>query len=180
MDFSKKRVAVLGAGKIGGILLSALLEKGLLSRKLTSATVQHEDRARGLHEKLGIPVGTDNVAAVRNADIILVCVKPSVVESVIQEIRSSISPKQLIISVAASVPTSQIEQALAKKIPVVRAMPNTPCVVGCGMTALCKGQFANAKQLEVASALFKVVGRTVTLDERHMDAVTGLSASGPA
>ena len=180
MESLNKRVVVLGAGKMGGILLSALLEKGLLSKKLTSATVQHEERARSLEKKLGITVGTDNRAAVRDADIIFVCVKPQVVESVMQEIRPNVSPKQLIISVAASVPTSQFEQALGKEIPVVRAMPNTPCAVGCGMTALCKGQFAGAKHLEIASALFKVVGRTVVVDEKHMDAVTGLSASGPA
>ena len=180
MESLNKRVAVLGTGKIGGILLSALLEKGLLSKERTSATVQHEERARSLEQKLGIAVGTDNRAAVKNADIILVCVKPQVVESVMQEIRPDISHKQLIISVAASVPTSQFEQALGKEIPVVRAMPNTPCAVGCGMTALCKGKFAGAKDLEIASALFNVVGRTVVVDEKHMDAVTGLSASGPA
>src|SRR5271166_2846755 len=138
MESLNKRVVVLGAGKMGGILLSALLQKGLLSKKLTSATVQHEERARSLEQKLGIAVGTDNRAAVKGADIIFVCVKPQVVENVMQEIRPNVSPKQLIISVAASVPTSQFEQALGKEIPVVRAMPNTPCAVGCGMTALCK------------------------------------------
>jgi pyrroline-5-carboxylate reductase len=180
MHSSGKRVAVLGAGKLGGILLKALLEKGLLARDLTSATVQHEDRARSLAEKLGIPVGIDNAAAVRDADIIFVCVKPQVVETVMQQIRSEVSPRQLIISVAASVPTSQFEQALGKEVPVVRAMPNTPCVLGCGMTALCKGRYAENSHLDIASELFQAVGRTVVVDEKHMDAVTGLSASGPA
>jgi pyrroline-5-carboxylate reductase len=180
MDSSGKRVAVLGVGKMGGILLNALLDKGLLSRKLTTATVQHEERARILEQKLGVPVSTDNAAAVRDAEIILVCVKPQVVESVMQQIRPNISPKQLIISVAASVPTGQFEQTLGGKVPVVRAMPNTPCVLGCGMTALCKGRFAEACHLETATSFFEVVGRTVVVDEKHMDAVTGLSASGPA
>jgi pyrroline-5-carboxylate reductase len=83
-------------------------------------------------------------------------------------------------SLSASVPTSQIEQALAMDVPVVRAMPNTPCALGCGLRALCKGKFADAGQMETACALFSVVGRTVVVDEKHMDAVTGLSASGPA
>jgi pyrroline-5-carboxylate reductase len=179
-NFSRKRVAVLGAGKIGGILLTALLEKQLLSSKATVATVQHEERARSLSQKLGIPVSTDNRAAVRGADIILVCVKPPVVDEVIEQIRPSVNRSQIIISVAASVPTSQIERTLKRAVPVVRAMPNTPCVLGCGMTALCKGKFATAKHLEMAGALFAVVGRTVVVDEKHMDAVTGLSASGPA
>src|SRR2546422_1263920 len=111
-DFAGKRVAVLGAGKIGGILLKALLEKGLLSPQATVATVQHEERARALAEKLKVPVSTDNAAAVRGADIIFVCVKPQVVQEVMEQIRPNISNKQLIISVAASVPTSQIEKAL--------------------------------------------------------------------
>jgi pyrroline-5-carboxylate reductase len=178
-DLSGKRVAVLGAGKMGGILLKALLEKGLLSPKSTFATVQHEDRARALSEKLGVSVGTDNLAAVRDADIIFVCVKPQVVQEVMEQIRPNVSKKQLIISVAASVPTSQIEKALGD-VAVIRAMPNTPCVLGVGMTALCKGKFADARQVETACALFNIVGKTVVVDEKHMDAVTGLSASGPA
>jgi pyrroline-5-carboxylate reductase len=179
-DFSGKRVAVLGAGKMGGILLKALLEKRLLSPKATVATVQHEERARSLSKQLRIPVGTDNRVAALGADVVFVCVKPQVVEDVIEQIRPHASKKQLIISVAASVATSQIEQALGGEVPVIRAMPNTPCALGQGMTALCKGKFASAKHVELASALFSVVGRTVVVDEKHMDAVTGLSASGPA
>src|SRR5205807_5378913 len=114
-DFAGKRVAVLGAGKIGGILLKALLEKGLLSPQATVATVQHEERARVLAEKLKVPVSTDNAAAVRGADIIFVCVKPQVVQEVMEQIRPNISNKQLIISVAASVPTSQIRRRWAAK-----------------------------------------------------------------
>src|SRR5216684_392969 len=179
-DFSGKKVAVLGAGKIGGILLKALLAKGLLSPKSTLATVQHEERARALAEKLGVSVGTDNLAAVRDADIIFVCVKPQVVQEVMEQIRPNVSSRQLVISVAASVPTSQLEKALGRDVAVIRAMPNTPCALGCGMTALCKGKFADAQQVETACAVFNIVGKTVVVDEKHMDAVTGLSASGPA
>jgi len=179
-ELSGKRVAVLGAGKMGGILLKALLEKRLLARKGTVATVQHEERARALSKQLGIPVSTDNLSAVRGADIVFICVKPQVVEDVIEQIRPNISRKQLVISVAASVPTSQIEDALGSEVPVIRAMPNTPCAQGVGMTALCKGKFATAKHMDMAGTLFSVVGRTVAVDEKHMDAVTGLSASGPA
>jgi pyrroline-5-carboxylate reductase len=180
MNLSEKRVAVLGAGKMGGILVKAFLEKKLLSPALTTATVQHEERASALSKKLGIPVGTDNLAAAKNADIVLICVKPQAVQGVVEEIRPSARPEQLVISVAASVPTSHIEKALGGKIPVVRAMPNTPCLIGQGMTALCKGNHAGGHHLDIASELFNVVGRTVVVDEKHMDAVTGLSASGPA
>lgn len=97
-----------------------------------------------------------------------------------RQIHSHVRPGQLLISVAASVPTSRIENALGAKIPVVRAMPNTPCALGCGMTALCKGKHATAQHLEAAGKLFQLVGRTVVVEEEQMDAVTALSASGPA
>src|SRR2546428_9965111 len=127
-DFAGKRVAVLGDGKIVWILLNALLEKGLLSPQATVATVQHDERARALGQKLNVPVGTDNAAAVRGADIVFVCVKPQVVQEVMEQIRPNISNKQLIISVAASVPTLQIDKALGSAVPVVRGMPSTTCV----------------------------------------------------
>jgi len=179
-ELRKMRVAVLGAGKMGGIILQALLKNNLLSPELTCATVQHEDRAKLLAAKLNVRVGTDSASAVQGADIVLIAVKPQVVQEVIREIRGQITPAQLIISVAASVPTSMIESGLPENIPVVRAMPNTPCSIGSGMTAVCKGKSADAKHLAMTCRMFDVVGRTVVVDEKHMDAVTGLSASGPA
>jgi pyrroline-5-carboxylate reductase len=179
-DFSKSRIAVLGAGKMGGILIKALIEKHQLLPERVRATVAHDTRARDLSHKLGVSVTTDNLAAVDGADIILLCVKPQVVEDVAEQIRDKVTSKQLVISVAASVHTSQIESTLGAEVPVVRAMPNTPCALGQGMTALCKGQHARPEHVEAAAALFNVVGRTVVVDEKHMDAVTGLSASGPA
>ena len=152
----------------------------MLSPDLACATVAHPERARALSEKLNVCVGTDNVSAIGDASIILVCVKPQVVQEVMQEISAHVSPDQLVISVAASVPTALIEKSFSSGIPVVRAMPNTPCAVGYGMTALCKGKFAEQRHLDSAAALFGMVGRTVVVDEKHMDAVTGLSASGPA
>lgn len=179
-DLAGKRVAVLGAGKMGGIILQALLKKGLLSAKSTRATVAHAERAKALAAKLKVKVGTDNVEAVRGADIILIAVKPQVVEEVVREISAHVSPKQVIVSVAASVPTSMIEAQLPAGVPVIRAMPNTPCLLGAGMTAICKGKHASPRDVAMTSHLFDVVGRTVVVDEKHMDAVTALSASGPA
>jgi pyrroline-5-carboxylate reductase len=95
-------------------------------------------------------------------------------------VQSVATAKQLFISVAASVQTSYIERALGVDAPVIRAMPNTPCLLGVGITAICRGKFANAEHLEMAEAIFAVGGRTVAVDEKHMDAVTALSGSGPA
>jgi pyrroline-5-carboxylate reductase len=179
-ELGNKRVAFLGAGKMGGIILQALLKNGLLSAKSTCATVAHPERARALSAKLKVKVGTDNIEAVQGADIIVIAVKPQVVEEVVREISSHLTPKQMIVSVAASVPTAMIERDLSANVPVIRAMPNTPCLLGSGMTAICKGKYASAKEVALTCNMFDVVGRTVVVDEKHMDAVTALSASGPA
>lgn len=175
-----KKVAILGAGKMGSILLQAFLRDGLLKASDTWVTAAHAERAPLLRDKLKVHAGTDNAEAVRHADIIFLCVKPQVVADVVREIRADVRRDQLLISIAASVPTDMIERGLERDVAVVRAMPNTPCVLGAGMTGLCKGQFAQKQHLELATKFFGAVGRTVIVDEKHMDAVTGLSASGPA
>ena len=134
-----KKVAILGSGKMGSILLQSFLRDGLLKAGETWATVAHAERARALKDKLKVHAGTDNREAVRGADIIFLCVKPQVVADVLREIRENVTRDQLLISVAASVPTDMIERGLEKDVPVVRAMPNTPCVLGAGMTALVQG-----------------------------------------
>jgi len=179
-----KKLAVLGTGKLGGILLRAYLKQGLFSPKRVTATVKHGDRASSLSKELGVAVGIDNREAVRDADIVLLCVKPQAVGDLLKAIAGQLKPNALIVSVAASVPTSYIEQNLdgsgAGRVAVVRAMPNTPAAVGCGMTGICRGAHAGQEHLETARAMFDAVGRTVVVDEKNMDAVTGLSASGPA
>jgi len=175
-----KKLAVLGTGKLGGILLRAYLRQGLFSAKRVSATVKHGEKAAALKKELGVSVTTENRTAVQGADIVLLGVKPQVVSEVLKEIAPELTEKTLVISVAASVPTNYIEQHLGKKVPVVRVMPNTPATVGCGMTGICRGAHAGAEHLEMARAMFDAVGRTVVVDEKNMDAVTGLSASGPA
>jgi len=177
---SDKKLAVLGTGKLGGILLRAYLKQELFSPKRVTATVKHSEKALAIAKELGVSVTTDNAKAARGTDIVLLGVKPQVVGDVLKEIAPELSEKTLVISVAASVPTSYIEQRLAGKVPVVRAMPNTPSAVGCGMTGICRGAHAGAEHLETARAMFNAVGRTVVVDEKNMDAVTGLSASGPA
>jgi len=178
--FANKRLAVLGAGKMGGILLSAMIKQGLLAPEHTTATVAHAERTEKVASDLGVAVGTDNVKAAENADIVVIAVKPQGVRQVLEQVRHVARRDQLFISVAASVPTQYMERVLGGDVPVIRAMPNTPAMLGCGMTAICKGMFASAEHLDLARTLFDTVGKTVIVDERHMDAVTGLSASGPA
>lgn len=179
-NLKEKRLAVIGLGKMAGILLRAFLDRNLICRENVTATVRHPDRAEQLQEEFGVKVGTDNPRAIENADLILLGVKPGTITHIIREISPALRPDQLIISIAASVSTLTIEQQLQIPVPVVRAMPNTPCVVGAGMTGLCRGSSALDEHVQLARTLFASVGRTVVVDEKHMDAVTGLSASGPA
>jgi pyrroline-5-carboxylate reductase len=187
LDLSDKKLAVLGAGKLGGILLRAYLKKGLFNASRTTATVKHGEKAAARTKQLGVKVIDDNREAVKGADVILLTVKPQTVAEVLQEIAPEIGAHTLLVSVAASVSSSYLEQQLnavgggkLNEVAVVRAMPNTPAAVGCGMTAICGGTHAGPDHLEIARSMFEAVGRTIVLDEKHMDAVTGLSASGPA
>ena len=177
---SDKKLAVLGAGKLGGILLRAYLKQGLFLPKNVSATVRHEEKAANIAVDLGITASTNNRSAVKQADIVLLAVKPQVVGDVLKEIKPALKKSALVISVAASVPTAYIEQRVSPKVAVVRAMPNTCSAVGTGMTGICRGTHASPEHLEIAKAMFGAVGRAVVVDEKNMDAVTGLSASGPA
>ena len=124
------RLAVLGAGKMGGILIEAFLKQGLVSPKNISATVQHAAQERKSIGGGTITLGTDNRAAVRNADVILLCVKPQTVGQLVDEIKSELNSEKLLIAVAASVPTAYIERRTGANVPVIRAMPNTPAMVG--------------------------------------------------
>ena len=174
------RVAVLGAGKMGGILLQAFLKENLFAPAQIHATVGHAERALALSTQWGVDVSTDNLAAASASDLILIGVKPFQVPDLLQEIKPALTPKKTIVSFAASVKTRAIEEAAGVEIGVIRAMPNTPSALGAGAAGLCRGRFVRDEQMELARRIFETVGRTVVVDEKHMDAVTGLSASGPA
>jgi pyrroline-5-carboxylate reductase len=179
-DLSRLRVAVLGAGKMGGILLQAFLKQQLFAPENIFATVGHEERANALAAQWGVDVTTNNLAAAKEADLILLGVKPFQIPGLMEVIRPALTPEKTLLSFAASVKTGAIEQAAGIDIPVIRAMPNTPSTLGVGIAALCRGRFVTDEQLGLAERIFETIGRTVIVDEKHMDAVTGLSASGPA
>jgi pyrroline-5-carboxylate reductase len=174
------RIAVLGAGKMGGILLQAFLKENLFAVDNIHATVAHAERALALSTQWGVDVGTDNLEAARQADLILIGVKPFQVPDLIAEIKPALTTAKTLVSFAASVKTCDIEEAAGMEIAVVRAMPNTPSALGAGAAALCRGRFVSDTQMELAKRLFETVGRAVVVAEKHMDAVTGLSGSGPA
>ena len=176
----RKNLAVLGAGKLGETLISGMLDVGVISRDRIVATAKHPERLNALKAKYRVGVTTNNRKAVKGASVVLLAVKPQAVQELLEEIRGELTRDQVVISVVASVTTAFLERNLGAPIPVIRAMPNTPCLLRSGMTALCKGVYAEEQQLKEAQRMFDSVGRTLILDEKYMDAVTGLSASGPA
>ncbi len=175
-------IAILGTGTMGRAIALGLLRSGEATVEQLSGTVRHSARAGAASEALGIPVGTDNIACVRNAELVLACVKPHLLAPVIKELAEAgaLEHDPLVVSIAAGVRTKDIEEAARGKLRVVRAMPNTPALIGAGMTVVSAGRHATEADAERAARLFEPLGRVLTLEEEYMDAVTGLSASGPA
>ncbi len=174
------RVAVLGAGKMGGILLQAFLKNTLVDAENITATVGHAERAVALSAQFGVQVTTDNKAAAKGANVVILGVKPWQVPALLAEIKPSIAAGTLLLSIAAGVKISEMEEAAGKGVAVIRAMPNTPAMLTAGMTAFCRGTNVTDAQMKIAQRIFETVGRAVVVEEKHMDAVTGLSGSGPA
>jgi len=175
-----KKLAVLGAGKLGETLIKGLIEAAVTSAANVTVTAAHQQRLDQMRERFAVSTTFSNTEAARGADVLILSVKPQAVPAVLADIRDVVRPPQVLISVAASVSAAFIEKHLASPVPVIRAMPNTPCLVDKGMTGIAPGTNASRQDLELARYIFNAVGRTVVVDEKHMDAITGLSASGPA
>jgi pyrroline-5-carboxylate reductase len=175
-----RKLAILGAGKIGETLLSGLLEAGVVEAENVTVTAGHPQRLDELRERFGVTGTLSNAMAAEMAEVVILSVKPQTVPAVLDDVGGVLRSDQLLISVAASVSTAFIEKRLREPVPVVRAMPNTPVLLKRGMTGIAAGTHATPDHLQLATFVFGSVGRTVVVDEKHMDAVTGLSASGPA
>jgi pyrroline-5-carboxylate reductase len=175
-----QKIAVLGAGKMGETLIAGLLEAGAAGAEDIVATARHQERIDEIAARFGVSATLDNRAAIQGATIVLLCVKPQNARDVLRQIRADLTPEQMLVSIAASVSTKIIEEEIGKPVPVVRTMPNTPALIKQGMTALSPGRHATEEHVRRAEAIFAHVGRTIEIDEKYMDAVTGLSASGPA
>jgi pyrroline-5-carboxylate reductase len=180
MAVDERRIAILGAGQIGEALLAGLLSTGWRSRDEIVVTVRREERARELAERHGVSATTSNPEAVNGAAMIVIAVKPQDFETLLGEIGGILSPEQTVLSIAAAVLTSSIEERIAPGVPVLRAMPNAPATVHEGVAGLCAGAHASDEHLALAEDVLTHVGRVVRVPERYMDAVTAVSGSGPA
>jgi pyrroline-5-carboxylate reductase len=174
------KLAILGGGKMGEALLSGLLRSGWRIPEDVIVTVRRQERATDLVARHGVAVSFDNVEALSQAEIAIVAVKPQDMEALLGQISSAVRPEQLIISIAAGIPTAFIERRIPAEVPVVRVMSNVPAVVDEAMTVVSAGAHASEKHLAVAEEIWSHVGRVVRLAEKHLDAVTATSGSGPA
>jgi len=174
-----RKLGFIGTGNMAEAIVAGLIRTGASQPQEIWCSARRSERKDELARLHGVQVG-DNVTVARNADVIILSVKPQIMDRVLRELASVLTPDKLVISVAAGVPIEAIERRLPPPARIVRTMPNTPALVGAGATALARGEHATAEDMEVAEQIFRSVGTTVVLDEYQLDAVTGLSGSGPA
>jgi pyrroline-5-carboxylate reductase len=177
---TSRTIALLGAGKIGESLLAGLLSSGWRTPDEIVATGRREERIRELAARHGVRTTTSNTEAVAGAGIVVIAVKPQDFETLLGEIGGLLTPEQTVLSVAAAIPTAQIEARVAPGVPVVRAMPNAPSLVHEGMAGICGGAHVADEHLALAEEVLSHLGSVVRVPERAMDAVTAVSGSGPA
>ncbi len=163
---------------MGEVLAGGLLRAGWEHNEITLVSRREERRAE-LEERIGVRSMLDAAEAVQDRDILVVSVKPGDVPRLLEQIAGAVQPSQVVVSLAAGVPTSLFEDALGA-VPVVRAMPNTPARLDEAISALCPGLYADAEAVEAAQAVLRAVGHTIVLEEHLLDAVTAVSGTGPA
>lgn len=173
-------VAILGGGRIGEALLSGLLSSEWRSAADVVVTDRREERLAELRERYGVEATSDNAAAVRDARLVVIAVKPQDIDVLLAEIGGVLTPEQTLVSVAAAITTAHIEERIAPSVPVVRAMPNAPATVHEGMAGICAGAHASDDDLALAEEALSHLGRVVRAPESWMDAITAVSGSGPA
>jgi pyrroline-5-carboxylate reductase len=173
-------IGFLGTGNMAEALIKGLIGAGVVEPSQIHGSDPRRERCDEMHERYGIHATTHNADVVHAAEIVVLSVKPQILPQVLDEIAPHLGPHALVISIAAGTPIAAIERRLPGGTRVVRTMPNTPALVGAGATAIAAGQHANDEDVQATRRIFDAVGMTVVLDESQLDAVTGLSGSGPA
>jgi pyrroline-5-carboxylate reductase len=181
MSIQGKTIGFLGAGNMGEALIKGLLHTGLIPPGAILAADARPERLREVEKLYGIQTLPDNPALVKGADVVILAVKPQVIADVLKEVGPALAPKHLLISIAAGFSTAALRSHLpGKGVRLIRVMPNTPALVLEGATAIARASGLQPGDLETAEEIFGAVGKVVVLEEGLMDAVTGLSGSGPA
>ena len=176
----KQKIGVVGAGKIGSAIVRGVIGAGLVTKDQVMASDVSDALRESITGELGIKATPDNGVVCDFADIVILAVKPQILDGVVKEMAQKLGKIKLLVSVAAGVPINRIEANLAEGARVVRVMPNIPCVVGAGASCYAAGKRATAGDLENVAAILGSFGIALSVEERYLDAVTGLSGSGPA
>lgn len=175
-----RNVAVLGAGKMGEILAAGMVRSGARTAGQILIADANADRVRQVGSRHGFSVAETNRAAIQDAGVVVLAVKPKDIEGLLAEIAPALGPGHLVVSIAAGISTGTLESGLGTGVAVVRAMPNAASSVGEGITAICPGAVASEEHLERARELLEGVGPVISIEEPYIDAVTAVSGSGPA
>ncbi len=175
-----QRIGMLGAGNMAGALIRGLLASKSVSADQIVASDVRADHLKELETKYGIKTFSDNRQLAAASNLVVLAVKPQVIDRVLDQMADAFGPDTLLVSIAAGVPIGSLEARLPPHVRVVRAMPNTAAIALAGATGIAPGSRATQQDIDVTQALFAAVGRSVVLDESLIDAVTGLSGSGPA
>jgi len=174
-----KKIGFIGCGKMASAIIKGIISSGFVYKKDIKGSEINPEIAESAANRLGITVITDNKALVIDSDIIFIATKPNYVSEIMEEIKSELTPAKLVVSIAAGVSTSKIENIIGHQR-VVRVMPNTPALVLEGMSGVCKGSYATDEDLDFVVQLLSNIGKAVKVNETQMDIVTAISGSGPA
>ena len=176
----KERIGFIGGGKMAEALAKGIINASLSSVDKIIASDVDKKRCQILEKDTGIKTTQENKKITSESDIIILAVKPNIIGSILKELRNDITPRHLVVSIAAGIPLDFIESALNKGCRVVRVMPNTPCLVGETAAGYALGKAATRDDGKLVGEILNAVGKSYLLEEKHLDAVTGLSGSGPA
>ncbi|HJH32708.1 MAG TPA: pyrroline-5-carboxylate reductase [Methanosarcinaceae archaeon] len=177
---TNKKIGFIGAGKMGEALIRGIINAGAVDRSNIYASDVYEAGLERLRDELGINISTDNIETVSSSDILILAVKPQILASILPGIKKSITPGKIVISIAAGVPLADIGSGLNPGTRIIRVMPNIAATVAEAASAICLSENASNDDAECALEIFRAVGSAIVIPEHLMDAVTGLSGSGPA
>ena len=175
-----RKIGFIGCGKMAKAIIKGGLNSNFIEKQNIIASKSSSNNIKELSKDLGIEIILDNKFLVQNSEIIFLAVKPSQINNILEEIKEFITEDKLIVSIAAGVTTKTIENSLIGNTKVIRVMPNTPALIGEGMSGICRGKYATDKDLVYIEKLFSTIGKSIIVDENQIDIVTAISGSGPA
>lgn len=175
----EKRIGFIGAGNMATALIRGLMESGMYPSEGILVSDKEPWAVREVSTSFGVRACNSNKEVVCESQILVLCVKPQDIKGVLEEVKGNIRSEQVVISIAAGIPIGTIQEILGPKVPVIRVMPNTPALVGEGMSALAGGEAVASHHMEDAVKIFNAVGQTAVVEESMINSVTALSGSGP-